>query len=238
MKAKRIIAVLAAVIVWMACASETPVAPVEEEGSAGIALSEAAVVTGGQMATVETTGEILYACYNPSGSVYRIKAEGLPDECNGKKHVEFSWNSEGLPGPPGADGEKGEKGEDGEDGDPGPAGEDGEDGEDGPKGDPGDFTGHFESPNGSYSIDVTDGGIALVGPGGRVEIGATTVRISGTVVQVAASAVVEVVGSTVKLNGGCKPLARVGDQVTVLPHTPGGGAVGSIFQGSPTVRGC
>jgi len=55
MKAKRIIAVLAFVIVWMACASETPVAPVEEEASPGVVLSETAVVTEGQMASVETS---------------------------------------------------------------------------------------------------------------------------------------------------------------------------------------
>lgn len=52
----------------------------------------------------------------------------------------------------------------------------------GPKGEtgaPGMFTGQFRSPNGQYSLDVTDVGIKLVGPGGRVEIGSHGVRLNG-----------------------------------------------------------
>ena len=43
--------------------------------------------------------EVYYACYVPgSGTIYRIKAPGLPDACTGSKHVEFSWSSQPEPG--------------------------------------------------------------------------------------------------------------------------------------------
>jgi hypothetical protein len=111
MQPKRIVAVLVLVIVWMACGSEAPVAPFEEEGSAGVSLTETEAVTSEHMATIESTGEILYACYSPGrGSVYRIKGEGLPNECRAPNDVEFSWNQVGPQGPPGADGEDGADG--------------------------------------------------------------------------------------------------------------------------------
>jgi hypothetical protein len=91
MQPKRILAVLVVVIVWMACGSETPVAPVDEEGSAGVTLAETEAVAGEQMATVESTGEIFHACYGPGdGKMYLIKKPGLRQECK-KDDIEFSW---------------------------------------------------------------------------------------------------------------------------------------------------
>jgi hypothetical protein len=52
----------------------------------------------------------------------------------------------------------------------------------GPKGEtgaPGMFTGQFRSPNGQFLLDVTDRGIKLAGPGGRVEIGSHGVKLNG-----------------------------------------------------------
>jgi hypothetical protein len=110
MKPKRILAVLVVVIVWMACGSETPVAPVEEEGSAGVTLAETQAVAGEQLATTESTGDI-EACYTPGrGTIYRIRAEGVGDVCRGGNDVEFSWNAVGPQGPPGADGQDGAPG--------------------------------------------------------------------------------------------------------------------------------
>ncbi len=68
---------------------------------------------------------VLYACYDPAGTVYRIKGPGLPDECRSPKHVEFSWNQQGPPGPKGDKGDPGDPGDPGEPGQPGPAGADG-----------------------------------------------------------------------------------------------------------------
>jgi hypothetical protein len=107
MKMQRIAAVLAIAVLWLACDERTPVGP-EISEVAGVLLKKADPLPAEQQtAGAENTAEILYACYNPSGSVYRIKAPGLPDECHGK-HVEFSWNEQG---PQGLTGDKGEKGE-------------------------------------------------------------------------------------------------------------------------------
>lgn len=55
--------------------------------------------------------EVLRACYVPgSGVVYRIGADGLGDACEGKNHVEFSWNVQGPPGPRGPTGPQGPSG--------------------------------------------------------------------------------------------------------------------------------
>lgn len=59
----------------------------------------------------------------------------------------------------------------------GPAGATGATGATGPQGPPGTFTGHFQSPNAQYSLDVTDTGIRLAGPGATIQIGNGTVTI-------------------------------------------------------------
>jgi hypothetical protein len=71
----------------------------------------------------------------------------------------------------------------------------------------------MKSPNGSYSISVTNSGIVLKGP-------AATIKLT--------AAIVEINGAKVKLNGCAKPVARVGDVVTLA-------GAGTIAQGSPTV---
>src|SRR5690349_9635389 len=51
---------------------------------------------------------VLYGCYVPSsGTVYRIKGAGLPDECRSQQHVQFTWS---LQGPAGAQGPAGPQG--------------------------------------------------------------------------------------------------------------------------------
>ena len=48
---------------------------------------------------------MLYGCYVPtSGTVYRIKATGLPDACRSPQHVQFTWSLQGPVGPQGAGG--------------------------------------------------------------------------------------------------------------------------------------
>ena len=59
---------------------------------------------------------VIHAYYVPAtGSVYRIKAPGLPDDCQGpatgaKQHVPFSWNQQGPAGPQGPQGIPGPQG--------------------------------------------------------------------------------------------------------------------------------
>lgn len=79
--------------------------------------------------------DTLHACYVPAtGTIYRIRAAGLPPSCLSEAHVEFSWNAAGAPGPRG---EPGPQGPPGEAGPPGPQGPEGPAGPMGPPGPPG-----------------------------------------------------------------------------------------------------
>ena len=65
-------------------------------------------LTTAAKATAQAT---LSGCYVPnSGTVYRIKAAGLPDACHSKNHVEFTWSLQGPPGPAGPTGPQGSTG--------------------------------------------------------------------------------------------------------------------------------
>jgi hypothetical protein len=69
------------------------------------------------------------------------------------------------------------------------------------------------SPNGQFSIQVTNSGITLRGP-------ATTVKVTGGAIDLNAP--------LIKLNG-CRPVARVGDTTT------GNQVTQTVSSGSPTV---
>src|SRR3712207_7560359 len=59
-----------------------------------------------------TSANVYRACYVPTtGTVYRIGDTGQPTSCAKSTHVEFTWNSEGPPGPVGPPGEKGAQGD-------------------------------------------------------------------------------------------------------------------------------
>ena len=70
----------------------------------------------------------------------------------------------------------------------GPPGPTGPTGATGPRGPAGTFTGHFQSPNGAYSLDVTDAGIRLAGPTATVQIVGGTVTIMATNVTIRSDA--------------------------------------------------
>jgi hypothetical protein len=70
----------------------------------------------------------------------------------------------------------------------------------------------------------------------KVAGGAVTIKSTGPL-SLSSAATVDIRGSVVKLNGGSKPLARVGDRVTVVLTTPGVAATGQIVEGSPTLLG-
>ncbi len=88
--------------------------------------------------------------------------------------------------------------------------------------------GTITSPNGRFTIAVTDSGIALVGPNAKINLGANTIVIDGPsskisvmpgTVNIQAAGPVKINGTavqlnglmqlngTVQLNGACKPLA-------------------------------
>jgi hypothetical protein len=71
----------------------------------------AGVAMLGLTTTSASAQATLTGCYVPnSGTVYRIKAEGLPDACRGKSHVEFTWSLQGPQGPAGPAGPTGPQG--------------------------------------------------------------------------------------------------------------------------------
>lgn len=55
----------------------------------------------------------------------------------------------------------------------------------GSQGPPGTFSGHFQSPNGSYSLDVTDTGIRLAGPGATIQLvnGSVTIMVTNLTIR-------------------------------------------------------
>lgn len=63
---------------------------------------------------------VLYGCYVPnSGTVYRIKGPGLPNDCRSDTHVQFTWSLQGPQGPQGPQGAQGPQGVQGPAGTPG-----------------------------------------------------------------------------------------------------------------------
>jgi hypothetical protein len=71
----------------------------------------------------QTAPAIIYACYVPTtGTVYRIREPKTPPQCTNVKHVEFSWNQQGIQGPQGEAGAAGPAGPQGPEGAAGPAG--------------------------------------------------------------------------------------------------------------------
>jgi hypothetical protein len=79
----------------------------------------------------------------------------------------------------------------------------------------------LRSPNGSYTVAVTDGGIVLTGPGGRIELDAGGVDVSGQLVRLNSS--------------GCHPAARIGDRVPVSVPGVATTVQATIASGAPSV---
>lgn len=135
----------------------------------------------------------------------------------------------------------------------GPRGEAGPQGERGPQGEAGPagtFAGSFASPDGRYTISVTNAGIVLAGPastlvlddaGTRLRSGDSNLdltpvraRLQGAEARLAATGTTHVVGGTVRLNNGSQPAARRGDLAQLTVPEPGT-YTGPIINGSSTV---
>jgi hypothetical protein len=96
------------------------------------------------------------------------------------------------------------------------------------------------SPNGEFSIDVTDTGIVLAGPTSKVTIDIAGVAVKGGTVTIAGDAHVSVRGGNISLNGCNAFVARRGDTINTseLSVGPAPGPVlgtAKINQGSPNV---
>ena len=201
------------------------------------------------------TGTI-HACFKPSnGNVYVI---GMSHRSACKPNdVAFDWNVQGPPGPAGT-GVTSQTLAVGDAHCPNGGSAftasngttyacNGADGRDGT------FTGKFTSPNGQNSIEVSDNGVVIATPNGRVHIDSAGVKVEsgtdlllkaagdatvqgGSTAHVKGAGTVDVQGAAVHVNGGA-PVARVGDLVNVTVSGPMCGCVGTgtIVTGSPTV---
>jgi hypothetical protein len=99
----------------------------------------------------------------------------------------------------------------------------------GPQGPAGDFSGNFISPNGLYSLSVTDAGIVMQGPASKVVLNGSGIEISG-------AGMTRINGGMVLLNCGTSgsgaPVAKAGSMVAVS------GNIGFVQNGSNTVLTC
>lgn len=206
----------------------------------------------------------LHGCRNADNGLLRLVADGAACADGWEPVswlVEGTAGAPGPQGPPGDQGPPGEAGPPGADGVvpqavavaageeaaasfdpltrtlsvtvprglPGAAGEEGQAGEPGP---PGPV--RFESVNGLFTIDVSNAGIVLESPGGRLHVGPAGVALSGVGIGVT--------GGVVTLNGACAPLARLGDPTTLrLSFGPFGVPIwqpSTIAAGSTSVFAC
>ena len=238
------------------------------------ALAATALAGGVAWAAIPAGDGTIQACYGKVGGVLRVIDAAKGQKCLPNAEVAISWNQLGQQGPQGMQGPSGQPGSDGDDGASPtvlplatgdtncPAGGaaitdaggstayvcSGQNGEDGAEGEP--FSGTFTSPNGEYSISVTDAGVTLSrGPGLRLTLAGDKVFIQGNHLElksaldfeltgqngtIDANSILTLTGSTqVRVNGGstCAQAARVGDVVNVntAPNP------GSILTGSSRV---
>jgi hypothetical protein len=127
-------------------------------------------------ATIPGDGNVYKACMLKNVGTIRLIDPSLPSgnlmsRCTSLE-TQVSWNQNGLPGPAGPTGAKGDKGDAGL------------------QGPPGVFTGTLTSPNGAYSISVTDAGIALRAPGATARLVGNDITLnssSSTTVQAGTS---------------------------------------------------
>jgi hypothetical protein len=135
-------------------------------------VSALALVVSAPVSAQTTTDPIMYACYVPlTGTVYRIKTQGAPDECTQPKgknngmghqdHVQFTFNEKGNVGPMGPAGPIGPAGPQGAIGPMGPAGPQGEVGPMGPAGPQGEV-----GPMGPMGPMGPQGAVGPMGPAG------------------------------------------------------------------------
>jgi Collagen triple helix repeat (20 copies) len=194
---------------------------------------------GAGIAAMSDTNQIS-ACFNRSnGSIYIIGQGSERSSCH-PNDVPIVWNVKGPAGPQGPAGEAGPPGPSGA---TGPAGATGSPG---PVGPPGTFTGLFSSPNGQYSIQVTDTGIELKGPSTRIRVDsggillddAVSVRLrSGSSFRVDSAGPLHVQGFPVLINadGGGSLAARAGDQVVGAKDPRSDAVTGLVVSGSTSV---
>jgi hypothetical protein len=91
----------------------------------------------------------------------------------------------------------------------------------GPQGPPGVFSGTFTSPNGAYSISVTDAGIVLSGPGSAVRLAGTSVAVEsgGAISLQAGTTITGLAGTSLALASGNTTSLQTGTGLAVSTGT-------------------
>jgi hypothetical protein len=146
-----------------------------------------AVAGGVAYAAIPDAGTGVYhACMLKNIGTIRI-IDPERQRCSASLEVEITFNKQGPTGNPGPTGPPGQ---------PGAPGRDGADGQDGAP-----FSGTFTSPNGQYSLSVTDTGIVLSGAG-------STINLTSAGVQVRSD-------SDLTLQSGSALLAQAGTGVSI-----------------------
>lgn len=125
-----------------------------------------AVAGGVAYAAIPDAGTGVYhACMLKNVGTIRI-IDPERQRCSASLEIEITFNKQGPTGNPGPTGP------------PGPPGQSGRDGMDGKDGAP--FSGTFTSPNGEYSLSVTDAGIVLAGAGSTINLTSAGVAVQSS----------------------------------------------------------
>jgi len=153
-------------------------------------------------ASIPDSDGVIHSCYSQAKGTWR-PIDPARQKCAGGE-TELTWNQtgpQGLEGPTG------------------PAG---------PAGPAGTFSGHFESPNGDYTLDVTDTGIVLAGPDAQMELkGSNVTVLANADVKLQAGSDATFFGLKTRLGGtgSCAPAAAKGDLVNGGSVDDAGGPV-------------
>ena len=202
-------------------------------GRLALAVAALFAIAGGiASASIPDATGVIHGCYRTSldDQKGQLRVVSEPGNCRNNE-LPIAWS---VTGPPGS---------------PGPPGADGEDGEDGEP-----FSGTFTSPNGQYSLSVTDAGIRLAGLGSTIVLDASGIDVRsataltlrstfGTSIRASAGLTAESGGGVLMLNGpvvrvgssaSCRPAARLGDAITGSADA-GGAVTGVVSSGTPAV---
>jgi hypothetical protein len=111
-------------------------ARLSRRGAALAVVALAAMGVGAAVAAIPNANGTINGCYNNTNGALRVIDTAKGQTCVKPSETPIQWSQTGPQGPIGPQGAKGE---------------------------PGTFAGHFASPNGQFSLDITDAGIVLTG---------------------------------------------------------------------------
>jgi hypothetical protein len=212
-----------------------------------------AVLGGIAYASIPDAGGVYHACVMKNGQLRIIDPSS--DQCRASNESEITFNQQGQKGDPGSPGAPGQPGQPGVSptvaqlavGDShcpagGAAITDATgstayvcSGQNGADGNP--FSGTFTSPNGKYSIKVTDTGVTAVGADTTLALTDTGMRVdahgSSSITLMSSNSLTLRSGNSVLLQGGGDVIVKGGSSTTVSA----GGTVSVTSGGATTVSG-